>query len=245
MSALNTLLDSLTFGLTDLDNSEDYPGYPNVTYNMSDQEEQMLELITSNLQSLGSVPFSELEANNKKYYDQLMSEEFLSDAELSGFDKEYDLQLKALQQKYDTQFRDASAGTMANLAHRGVLETTTGSNVITNQQRDYADALASDTASLLNEKQLKIMDAEEAKRQMALQGYNLTSGILQQKQSNALTSAGLLQNYFTNQQLGNVGTQVQNYINQQSWAQYVNSQNQNNITDSAGAWTAILDMFGG
>ena len=105
---------------------------------------------------------------------------------LPAFEKERDLQLSALEEKFGIESERYGGKQLASLVHRGILESTTGEEEIAQTQEKFAE--------LLGEQKGSIMEA--SKRQMAGAGYRLTSGMSQSQTLTALEAASGLQNYF-------------------------------------------------
>ena len=138
---------------------------------------------------------SGLRSKMSSYSDLMLSDSPLSPEEEAAFDQEYELQLSALNEQYGQATERSGAARMAELASRGVLETTTGQDTIAEDQRYNTEQLSQSVSALLNQKEVSRSEAENAKREMARTGYELTSGMLQSRQFSDLSTIGALQDY--------------------------------------------------
>lgn len=241
--SLSSIFDILSFDAFDTDDSLDMPNVSTKPYILFEQEEGMLNLLREDFNNISADSYAELEARQKEYYDLMMSDEILSAEESAMFDEQYENELSALEEKYAIQFERHGASRMADLASRGVLETTTGMNTISEDQQQYSDLLGQGTSAILQDKELAKMDFAEAKRTMAQKGYNLTSGIYQNKISTDMSKANLLQNYETSQGIQKVGRELTNAMREQSWNQYAYNQKKSSEAGSLGLWSTILEEF--
>lgn len=163
----------------------------------SETEQGMIDLVSQLLDDYETNRAGEAGLKDKMsgYADMMMSDSPLSQEEAAMFEEEYDLQLSALQEQFGRAAERTGASRMAELSSRGVLETTTGTDIISQDQEYYADQLSQSISELLTQKEVSIAEAENAKRSMAQQGYELTSNILQSRQFSDLSAIGSLQDY--------------------------------------------------
>ena len=246
---MSSVLDIVTFDVFDFDGSRDMP---NVNVNVPDKTETEKELEKLQLDVLrkqAAGPTAEelaLQDKMSDYYETMMADEVLSEDEAAAFDEEYNLQLSALQDQFAIQTEEAGAARMAELASRGILETTTGRDIIAKDQQKYTDILGSNISELGEAKEIAKSDMELAKKRMAQQGYNLTSGILQYRQNDALTQAATMQNYYTNDNMMKANTALQNAIRTQTWDQWAYNQKMTSLGTTAGIGIGMMNSgFGG
>ena len=173
------------------------------------EETQLVNLQTQLLQrQIAGIPAQEeFEARQQGYFDQMVSEGQLSPEEEAAFNEEYGLRSEALKEQFGLESEKYGASQVADLTSSGMLETTTGRNIISGTQERFANVLSGQIAELGQSKELAKSDVEAAKREMAMQGYKLTSGLLQSQISSALNTSTNLQNYYGSR--GEMEAQVQ------------------------------------
>lgn len=176
-----------------------------------------------------------LMAKQKEYYDQMIADNTLSPEEEAEFDREYALQLQALTEQYGIQTRDAGGRQMADLVSRGMLDTTTGRNIVAKSQGDYAMKLAEQISAMGQAKEFAKFDMDLAKRNLAQTGYELTSGINQANMQTALNAAMSAENYFAGRGGLEANAALQNALADQARSQ-AKYQNRMNI------WSGMLGM---
>lgn len=169
------------------------------------------------------------------YENLLMSDNILTDEESAMFDEEYNNQLAALQEQFGIETERTGAARLADLASRGVLETTTGENILAEDAQSNAYNLSQSTAELLNQKEVSRAEAERAKREMALQGYNLVGSMLQSRQMSDLSDIGILQDYQSAISRLTSTNRTDSIIRENALNQYKYKQNLANIGKIAGA----------
>ncbi len=188
----------------------------------SASEQQLIDLQVQQLQRQLAPPTEEELAIQEKmtgYYDQILSDETLSEDEEAAFDQEYELQYSALEDQYSMETERFGGQRMAELVSRGVLESTTGYDAVASDQQRFAGVFAENISELGQAKELAKSDFGAAKDEMARQGYRLTSGLFQSQQSDALNTAAGLQNHFTQQNMFTANAALQNAMNQQMFSQ--------------------------
>jgi len=151
----------------------------------------------------------------QQYFEEMMAKDILSPQEEAEFEREYSLQLEALQEQFGLETEQYGAKQMADLVSRGVLGTTTGETSIAQSQQQFANVLAGQVSELGQAKELAKSDVEAAKREMAQQGYRLTSGLFQSQATSTLQAASNLQNYYGGREQLQAQTQLQNALAQQ------------------------------
>jgi hypothetical protein len=164
----------------------------------SQTEIELLKLQKQILQKQAAGPTPEeraLIAKQQEYYEQLIADETLSDEERAEFEKERDLQLSALEEKFGIESERYGGKQLASLVHRGILESTTGEEEIAQTQERFTEILGEQKGSIMEASEIAKSDFEAAKRQMAGAGYRLTSGMSQSQTLTALEAASGLQNY--------------------------------------------------
>lgn len=148
------------------------------------------------------------------YYEQMMAQNVLSPEEEAEFDKEYQLQLEALNEQYNKEAKEYGGTQMANLVARGMWDTSTGTQEISNTQEKFGGILASETSNMLQAKEYAKYDMEMAKRQLASSGYALTQGMSQSNAQTALQASMAMQNYYLNQGSMQANAALQNAMAQ-------------------------------
>lgn len=161
------------------------------------EEQQILDLSRKAIHTYGINRELEagLESRASEYFDMFSSGGALSDEENNMFEQEYEAQLGALQEQYAMDTERSGAARMAELTSRGVLDSTTGRDLIAEDKRRSTGYLSAAVSDLLTQKEVSKSQAEAAKREMARQGYELTSGILQQRKVGDLNELSALQGY--------------------------------------------------
>jgi hypothetical protein len=154
------------------------------------------------------------------YFDMFSSGGALSADEKAMFEEEYELQLDALQEQYAMEVERTGASRMAELTSRGVLDSTTGRDLIAEDKRRSVGYLSSAVSELLAKKEVSKAEAEAAKREMARQGYELTSGILQQRRVSDLSELSALQGYHSSMSRMEATNRGADVIRAQSLNQY-------------------------
>lgn len=241
---MGTLADALTFDVFDFDGSRDMPD--NIDVNMpakTEEEKKLLELQLAALERQAAPPTAEevaMQTRATEYYNIMLGKEVLSPEEESMFDKEYELQLLALQEQFGMQTEELGGQRMAELASRGVLETTTGRDIIAKDQQKFTSVLAENVAGLGTAKEVAKSDMEAAKRQMAQQGYELTSGILQSRASDDMEQATRLQNYYTGENVLSSNNALQNALRRQQWGQWAYNQKMTSLGSITGIGVGMM-----
>jgi len=163
-----------------------------------------------------------MNAKAQEYLETMMADEVLSPDEEAEFEREYELSKQALLGQFGIESERYGASQMAELASRGMLETTVGERQIATTQQQFAGELMGNIAEMGQAKELAKSDMEAAKKQMAMQGYQLTKGLMQSNLQAGLTSATNLQNYMASRTAMGANTALQNaLINQaRNKAQY-------------------------
>jgi hypothetical protein len=177
----------------------------------TETEKQLIELQMQILQEQIAGPSPEEQAlldKQKEYYDQLIADETLSPEEQAEFERERDLQLEALEETFAIESGRHGATQLADLVHRGILESTTGVEQIALTQEQFTQLLGEEKTNIMEASELAKSDMEAAKREMAGAGYSLTSAMTQTQTLTALEAASGLQNYF----MGRGGLEAQSAL---------------------------------
>lgn len=181
---------------------------------LSDKEQQLIDLQIEAIKAAmePSEEQTKLAEQQQKYFETLTANQTLSEDELAEFEREYNLQLSALQDQYQLKLDEDSSSLYADLVSRGVDTTTTGRNLQTKLAKGYGEALQGSIAELGQAQETAKYDMEQAKREMALQGYKLTSDIQQFNLNNSLAMAQNTQNYLATNRAMSASAALQNAI---------------------------------
>jgi hypothetical protein len=203
----------------------------------TDTEIQLMELQKKVLeqQANPSPDQQALYAKQKEYYDQMISDNTLSPDEESEFEREYQLQLSALNEQFGIETKEAGGKQMADLVSRGMFDTTTGRNAIAKSQEGYAGQLAQQISSMGQAKEYAKYDMNLAKRSLAQTGYELTSGINAANMQTALNAAMSAENYMAGRGGLEANAALQNALATQS-------RNQAEYKNRMGMWSGMLGM---
>ena len=180
---------------------------------------------------------------SQQYLEQMMAEEQLSPDEEAAFAREYELQKQALMGQFNIESQRYGASELADLAARGMLETTTGERQIATTQQRFTGQLMSNIAEMGQAKELAKADMEAAKREMAMQGYRLTSGMMQGQIQAGLQTATNLQNYFATRNQMGANAALQNALMNQARNKAVYQQRMSLFGGLTGLGTGMA--FGG
>lgn len=176
-----------------------------------------------------------LTAKQTEYYNQMMADATLSPEEEADFEREYNLQLEALQEQFGIETKEAGGKQMADLVSRGMLDTTTGRNIVAKSQGDYATQLAQQIENMGQAKEYAKFDMELAKRNLAQTGYELTSGINAANMATALNAAVSAESYYAGRGGLEANAALQNALATQS-------RNQAEYKNRMGIWSGMLGM---
>lgn len=185
------------------------PDEPAVTVNVPGKTDTEIELMKLQIEALQNAnkqtpEQAALATRATEYYNQMVAQGELSPGEEAEFNKEYELSVQALEEKFGIESKRAGATQLAELTSRGVLDTTTGENAIARTQEEFAKILGSTKADMLQAKEFAKSDMELAKQSLATSGYSLTSGMSQAQMQTALEASLNAQNYY----LGTAQTQA-------------------------------------
>jgi hypothetical protein len=203
----------------------------------SQTELELIELQKKILEQTAN-PSEDEQALIKKqaeYYDQMMADSVLSPEEEAEFEREYNLQLSALQEQFGIETREAGGRQMADLISRGMFDTTTGRDIIAKSQGDYATKLAEQISAMGQAKEFAKYDMELAKRNLAQTGYELTSGIRQANMQTALSAAMSAENYYAGRGGLEANAALQNALATQA-------RNQAEYRNRMGIWSGMMGM---
>ncbi|MFH0959644.1 MAG: hypothetical protein V1897_13170 [Pseudomonadota bacterium] len=176
-----------------------------------------------------------LAAKQTEYYNQMLADNTLSPEEEADFEKEYELQLQALNETYGRETTKAGGTQMAELVSRGMLDTTTGRDIIADTQEKSAEQLATQISSMGEAKEFAKYDMELAKRNLAQTGYALTSGIKAANLQTALQAAMSAENYYAGRGGLEANAALQNALAAQS-------RNQAEYKNRMGIWGGMLGL---
>ena len=179
---------------------------------------------------------------NTQYLESMLADEVLSEDEETQFQEAYDLEVEALSEQFGMETERLGASRMAELTSRGVMGTTTGENIIARDQQKYAETLGANIAELGMSKDIARSDMELAKKQMAQQGYKLTSGLMQNRTSDALAQAGMAQNYYTGQNIMSANASLSSALMNQQWDQYGYQQRMGGAAKFTGMGQSFIKM---
>jgi len=158
---------------------------------------------------------SELEKTQRQYFDQLQENQVLSPEEESAFNQEYELQKQALMEQFNIEAGQAGAKRYAQQVASGIADTTTGVNIERDTKLKESQALLSSLSELGLSRETAKSDFELAKQEMSLQGYKLTSQLMQDQLNQALSVSSNIQNYYSANRSMQAQTALQNAINKQ------------------------------
>jgi len=222
---------------------EPSPTYVTVsTPEKSDTEKQLLELQYQILQQqrAGSPEQDALYAKSAEYYQQMLADQTLSPEEEAEFDKEYNLQLQALNEQYGRETKEYGGTQMASLLARGMWDTTTGTQEMGKTQEQFATILGEQTAGLLESKETAKYSMDLAKRQMVQSGYELSSGLNQNQLQTALQASMSMQNYYLNQGSMQAQSALQNALSTQTMQQAQYKQRMNLFSGMTGLGMGLM-----
>lgn len=176
-----------------------------------------------------------LTAKQTEYYDQMIADATLSPEEEADFEKEYNLQLQALNEQFGRETEEIGGRQMADLLARGIYDTTTGRNIVAKTTEDQARALAEQISAAGQAKEYAKFDMELAKKNLAQTGYELTSGINAANMATALQAAMSAENYFAGRGGLEANAALQNALATQA-------RNQAEYKNRMGIWSGMLGM---
>lgn len=219
------------------------PDQPEVRVTVPGKTPTELELMKLQIEALQNAnkqtpEQAALAAKATEYYNQMIAQGELSPEEEAAFNKEYELSVAALEEKFGIESKRAGATQMAELTARGVMDTTTGENAISRTQEDFAKVLESTKADMLQAKEFAKSDMELAKQSLATSGYALTSGMSQAQMQTALEASLNAQNYYLGRGGLEASANLTNALMDQALqkSQYI---------ERLKSWGAIAGMGGG
>ncbi|MBU1235016.1 MAG: hypothetical protein KKC77_19185, partial [Proteobacteria bacterium] len=120
----------------------------------------------------------------------------LSPEEIADFDTQYQLELEALQDRFNIESGRAGATQFASQLDRGIYESTTGMNEVMLTQERFAELLNQAQSDLLYQKEQGKTDFLSAKQGLEMGKYSLVEGMNQQQIQTAMEAAMAMSNYF-------------------------------------------------
>jgi hypothetical protein len=206
----------------------------------SDTEKQLLQMQLDLLKSQQAQSPEQQALYNKstEYYQQMINDNTLSPEEEADFEKEYNLQLQALNEQFGRETKEAGGSQMASLVARGMFDTTTGRNEMAKSQEDYANILAQQTVSMGGSKETAKYNMDLAKKQLSQSGYELTTGLNQNQMQTALQASMAMQNYYLNQGAMQANAALTNAMSTQAMEKAKYNQRMN-------MWGSVVGMGSG
>ena len=189
---------------------------------LSDEEKGLLNAIIQSLN--GAVDLTD---EQQKFLDQLNASTLITPQEELDFDQEFEIAKQALTERFGIETERLGATQLAELAGRGVLESTTGERAIARTQAEFSEILSGQISDLGVAKETAKSDLAAGRRELAQSGYNLTSSLNQNQQNTALQASMALSNFMS----GRGGIQANTALNNALLQQTVNQAQYNQRQD--------------